>query len=265
MDILPFNVIINEILKLTFPCTSVLFLTCKYFNNFQTKYYEYLGCSDKGSKNFMHMISNMDNNIKLDKIKCDTFSLIYYKFDILPFASESITILMNKYLDLYADIMSPRYLFTYGNGVYNTRQQIIMLIAYNTMKSNSKYIDIDIINQLLSYTDTKSHKIFFKKNPRLDYMERQLNIEYNVILVNKFYSMIGIKRSYYISSIYCEYLGCDYCGEDINDMCDCDYSCWGRHNISIKNYDFYCNLKNYSGSGDYFYYPNWYNKIYSQH
>lgn len=60
MDILQFNVIINEILKLTFPhitCNFVLFLTCKYFNNFQTKYYEYLRCSDKGSKNFMHMIS----------------------------------------------------------------------------------------------------------------------------------------------------------------------------------------------------------------
>jgi len=102
METLPPEIIINNILELTFPKTSVLFLVSSYFHSLQEKYYEQLGCTDVGSKNFLHALINinkMENYIFGEYI---FQGFINHNFNIIKFANDKLTVCMDHYLELLA-------------------------------------------------------------------------------------------------------------------------------------------------------------------
>lgn len=85
--------------------------------------------------------------------------------------------------------------------------------------------------------------------------------EFSASIINLFYSMIGIKRSYNVLNKSVIYYQCDRCGrlyDNILDTCECR-----RGFDTIIKREFYAKLRTNTGSGNYFYCPNWYNKIYS--
>lgn len=181
MEKLPFDVIIHDILKLVFPFNSVLFLTSIYFYNFQQKYYELLGCSDKASKNFIHILINMNMN-KTSKIKIglrDLYSMNNnINFNMISFRSEHLTIHMNKYLELFVNHIKK--INPYKKLI--TRSRIIALIVYNSMdKRYIEYIRTDYINQLLSHQTNKPYRIKLQKHSDnyTNYDEKKK--EYNIM------------------------------------------------------------------------------------
>lgn len=102
METLPPEVIVNNVLQLKFPDISSLFLVSSYFYSLREKYYEQLGCTDVGSKNFIHALINVNKmeDTMFSKYIFDGF--IDNNFGIIKFVNDKLTASMNHYLELLA-------------------------------------------------------------------------------------------------------------------------------------------------------------------
>jgi len=124
-------------------------------------------------------------------------------------------------------------------------------------------ISMDRFNNILDLLKYKD-KIYFRDghyNYDKNYIVVKEIVEFSTNIVNLVYSMVGIKRSYNISNKYVSYYKCYNCGRlysGIHQTCNCHHG----FDTIIKR-EFYAKLRTNLGSGDYFYSPNWYNKIYS--
>jgi hypothetical protein len=259
MELLPADIIINDILQLVFPHNSALFLTCKYFNNLQKKYYEQLGCVDTASKNFMHIIMGM-NNVEKIKMKFNQYAYSMVKYDlddIIPFATDTLTMLMNSYLELFVGVVNSNFSERYHNA--NIRTQIILLMAEKSIaRRNFSHSLNYIIVQLLSHKNDDPYIIQLQKKERCENMAKN-TVLFNVNLVNVFYAIIGIKRAYILQHDYYAYWGCESCGADTSDYyCKCPepYKFITANKFTVI-------LKDHPGTARYFEHPTWYNKIYS--
>lgn len=287
MERLPHEVIINDILGLEFPFDLGLLLTSANFYKLQKKYFEYLGCTNKQSKNFLLMLVNTIK--RKHKSQKYIFDQLKYNFDDIPFAND--TALMDNYLKLATDFMKKDN-YAYQNkyrkcdDVNNVRTQIIMLMAHKSMKPYiRKYIPK--LNRMVDNEYVHRHKY----NKREDYFREQnyvitqllqhnnnneqlhLNIEwhnnvkehnivkeiveFSVNIVNVFYAMIGIKSSYSTSYKYVNKMICHRCRSVLGNNCGC---CRGFDDV---RYCYFYATPN-SAPGDYFNNVNWYNKIYSK-
>jgi len=278
METLPPEIIINNILKLTFPNTSNLFLISVNFLDLQEKYYEQLGCTDIGSKNFIHALINVN------KIKSYMFGEYVYEeylgfsFDIIKFANDALTELMNQYLESMAILVKQTKTYYQYNFVKNSKwliqnnlspikMQLIFLIADNSIKkqSSNMQISIDRSNNIVNLLKYNNNDIITFENFHYKYMKEydiaKEIVEFSVNIINLYYSMVGIKLSYSTSNKYIEYRKCWNCGREyinINNTCEC------RRGFNIVTHrEFYAELRSNLGSANYFYYPNWYNKIYT--
>lgn len=271
MEVLLYDIVINHILNLIFPFDSVLFLTSIHFYNFQEKYLESMGCSDKASKNFIRALMNIYDSKKI-KLRQRFFYSFDYNFDIIPFTNNILTARMDKYLESYTIFTSG--FFEQKNHI---RTKIIMLMAYNSMKTNpnllTEYRD-EFICQLLSHENNEPYRIYLDKyNTCLDvkkygteeYDMFKKIICFNVKLVNIFYSMIGIKRAYSLSSENRCYFECVNCGANRDSEQHYNDSCHRKKSYSYKvqAYHFIVTPKTNPGPARYFECPNWYNKIYA--
>lgn len=213
MDTLHPDIIITHILK--FPFSRILFLTSHQYNILQNAYYEYLGCSDEGSKNFMHILMNMNNNIEQIRSTLYTLDSIDYDFGMIKFANEHLTIYMNEYLDLFIDFIQENC----DTNRPNIRTQIILLMAYNSMeKDPSMHLITYLIEQLLSYEGNDPYCTY--SSIYGDIESHIALTQFNIKMINIFYSMIGIKRVYCMSIENCDYYGCPDCGAYISDVPD---------------------------------------------
>lgn len=283
MDALPTDVVI-VILQLLFPLNSVLFLTSNYFNKFQVIYYEYLGCTDKASKNFMQAMMKMNT---IDKIHSTRyiFHSLKYICNTIPFANETLTLTMDTHLDSFTKFiyhvlgykLSPTDSFytpknpnirtlppnlTQGDRI---RTQIIMVMAYNAVKKNDCTYHIPktyIVDQILGQTNNMPYHIYLWKNAtrEFSYEAMKIMVQFNVDVVNIFYAMTGVKRSYDLSSTYHEYNKCTSCGEELDHTFEC--MCKPQITVLATSYNFTVTPNISSGSGNYFNYPSWYNKMY---
>lgn len=217
MNTLHSDIIIANILK--FPFSRTLFLTCTTYNILQNAYYEYLGCSDKGSKFFMHILMNMNKNdnqiqsILYSPIKTD------YDFGMIKFANEHLTICMNEYLDLFADFIRQHCDINHDHTELNIRTQIILLMAYNSIEKDDSMHPVPyLIKELLLYKCNEPYKIY---SSIYDNIELQIELtQFNIKMINIFYSMIGIERSYSMSIENSDYYGCPDCGVDASAILD---------------------------------------------
>lgn len=274
METLSIDIIVYNILQLVFPFNSVLFLTSKFFNNLQGAYYELLGCTDTSSKNFMHKIMNLNTANELE-ITRNLPCLVDYNFDMVPFANKSLTLLMDKYFDLFIDFAQ-----LHKHSKNEIKKQILMSIAQKTCSNGS--VCTTIIEQLLAHKNNTSYKLqvnkYLKRRESPIFIKRMISNA--VSTVNLFYSMIGVKRAYKLEfkRIHCGYCRCAgvylygddheldienkcYCYEDYDydDFMDDDMPDPHEHDDA---YEFTVSPKINCGPGKYFSCPNWYNKIY---
>lgn len=276
METLSIDIIVYNILQLVFPFNSVLFLTSKFFNNLQESYYGLLGCTDVASKNFMHKIMNLNTKKELEITKNLQWT-INYNFDMVPFANKSLTLLMDKYFELFIDFAQLQ-----KHSKNEIKKQILMSVSQKTCGTGS--VCTTIIEQLLAHKNNTSYKLqvnkYLKRSESPTFIKRM--ISHAVSTVNLFYSMIGVKRAYKLEwkRVYCGYCRCAgvylygddheldienkcYCYEnydyDYDDFMDDDMPDPHEHDDA---YEFIIHPKTNYGPGKYFYCPNWYNKIY---
>ena len=250
-----FSLILND------PPTHVLFLVNKYYNTLQKTYYEYLGCSDGGSKYFMHCMMKLRNTHPfesvLHKLNCMNFC-----FEAVKFSTDALSQRMNSYLELLVDFFNVSHI---GDNNSSIKTQVVLLMACSAVGKNClNSVSRMLILYLLKFTGNKESAI---QTIDLNYLNDDTiaEIKYSVTVVNIFNSMIGVKRSYSLSTIDTEYTICDMCFED--RMCYCDQCSKISHvcePVSRVRRSFIVTPRVHSGSGDYFYYPKWYDKMYSR-
>lgn len=259
MQALPVEIVIN-ILQLIFPVNSVLFLTSYYFNNLQVAYYEYLGCTDDASKNFMRITMNMHNTIgKIVTRKDIMNSGCCYRSTTILFANETLTMCMNNHLDLLIKKFS-----TASPSHDMQRTQIIFSMAYQMMKKSNSVYNIpqkDILYELfMDRCDTWDMSIRDYIRKKYSNEQQKKIIQFNVNLINIFHSMIGYKKILELSSTCI--LNCKTCTDIYNRQgyYGEDPVCDSTH-VFVEHIRFTITKKQNPGPGRYFYYPNWYNKV----
>jgi hypothetical protein len=169
----------------------------------------------------MHILMNMNNNDKQIQSTLYTLDSIDYEFGMIKFANECLTIRMNEYLDLFVDFIEEHRDNDTARDYYrlNIRTQVLLLMAYNSIKKDDLMDPITyLVEQLLSYEGNEPYHMY---SSIYGDIESSIALtQFTINMINIFYSMIGINRTYCISIENSDYYGCPDCGVYISNVPD---------------------------------------------